>query len=211
MQGKLFILSAPSGAGKTTLMHRVLKELENKVHLERVITYTTKQPRTNEIDGFDYHFISRDTFDELLQQGFFLEYSKAYVDYYGSPASIIEELNKGVSYIIIVDRIGAQDILKKVPDAVTIWIEAPSMEELKLRLISRATETPEKIERRLLRAHQEIDLEKKSPLYAYHMVNDDIEQTVLDLKAIIGAEIAQKTPVFGGKTGTFLTGADTGF
>jgi len=196
MKGTLFLISAPSGAGKTTLVHRVLTDLKNEVVLERVITYTTKEPRAGEKEGRDYHFVSTEQFDQLLAQGFFMEYSKAYTDYYGSPSSILEGLAHGISYLLIVDRVGTQEILKKVPDAVSIWIETPSLEILRQRLEGRATEAPEKIERRLLRAQQEISLEKTDPLFKYHMVNDRLQETVFQLKVIVCQEIRAKRPLF---------------
>ena len=192
MKGKLFIISAPSGAGKTTLIHRVLKELKNEIALERVVTYTTKEPIAGEREGHDYHFVSREAFDQLLAQGFFMEHSKAYVDYYGSPASVLQGLSQGISYILIVDRVGAQDIIKKVPDAVSIWIEAPSLEILKERLVGRGTESPDKVKRRLLRARQEMELEKNSPFYTYHMINNELDKAVFQLKAILRKEILEK-------------------
>lgn len=208
MKGKLFIISAPSGAGKTTLVHRVLKELENEIALERVITYTTKEPRAGEKEGHDYHFVSREEFDQLLKQGFFMEHSKAYVDYYGSPALVIQGLSRGISYILIVDRIGAQDIVKRVPSAISIWIEAPSMEILKMRLTARGTESSEKVERRLFRAQQEIALEKRSPFYMYHMINDELDKAVFDLKAILYHEILEKKSVLLPKSEGFSRSAD---
>src|SRR3990167_4480189 len=125
-----------------------------------------------------------------------MEYSKAYTDYYGSPSSILEGLAHGISYLLIVDRVGTQEILKKVPDAVSIWIETPSLEILRQRLEGRATEAPEKIERRLLRAQQEISLEKTDPLFKYHMVNDRLQETVFQLKVIVCQEIRAKRPLF---------------
>lgn len=196
MKGKLFIISAPSGAGKTTLVHRVLADLENEVTLQRVITYTTKAPRPEEKEGQDYHFVSKEQFDQLLGQGFFMEYSKAYTDYYGSPSCVIEGLSQGTSYILIVDRVGAQEIIKKVPDAILIWIETPSLEILRQRLADRRTDSPERIERRLFRAQQEITLEKTTPLYTYHMVNDLLNEAVSELKAILCQEIGVKRLLF---------------
>lgn len=195
MKGKLFIISAPSGAGKTTLVQKVFSEVKEEIDFEWVVTYTTKVPRAGEKDGRDYHFISREKFDQLLAQGFFMEYSKAYTDYYGSPASVIEGLAQGVSFILIVDRVGAQEIIKKIPDAILVWIEVPSFETLRERLIGRGTDSLEKIERRLFRAKQEVGLEKSHRLYTYHLVNNDLNAAACELKAIIVREIGVKLAI----------------
>ncbi len=192
MKGTLFIISAPSGAGKTTLLHKAFLELKHEMRLERVITYTTKKPRVGEKDGQHYHFVSRKQFDQLLVDGFFMEYSKAYTDYYGSPASVIEGLNQGISYLLIVDRVGAQEIVKKVPNAVLIWIEAPSMADLKERLTRRGTDSEDQMKRRLSRARVEMDLEKKLPLYKHHIINDILALAASQLKAIISHHIQVK-------------------
>ncbi len=198
MKGTLFIISAPSGAGKTTLLHKALLELKHEMRLERVITYTTKVPRLGEKNGLDYHFVPRERFDQLLAQGFFMEYSKAYTDYYGSPACVIEGLDQGISYLLIVDRVGAQEIVKKVPDVVLIWIEAPSLAVLKERLIRRGTDSEAQIERRLSRAQVEMDLEKKLSLYKHHIINDTLALAAFELKAIIKHHIqAKKGPLAG--------------
>ncbi len=192
MKGALFIISAPSGAGKTTLLHKALLELKHEMRLERVITYTTKKPRAGEKDGRDYYFVSREKFDQLLADGFFMEYSKAYTDYYGSPTSVIEGLDQGISYLLIVDRVGAQKIVKKVPDVVMIWIEAPTMAALEERLIRRGTDSEAQIERRLSRAQLEMDLERKLPLYEHYIINDTVALAASQLKAIIRHHIQPK-------------------
>ncbi len=192
MQGTLFIISAPSGAGKTTLIGKVYADLKNLIVIERVITYTTKTPRHGEKEGKDYHFISQERFDELLGEGFFMEYSKAYTDYYGSPSSIIEGLSQGISYLLIVDRVGAQEIIKKVPDVVLIWIKTPSLSELKKRLIGRGADSKGTIERRLIRAQEEMRLEKESPFYTHYILNNTLTEAVGDLKTIIYRNIRKK-------------------
>ena len=198
MKGILFIISAPSGAGKTTLLHAALSDLKHQMRLERVITYTTKKPRVGEKDGQHYHFVPRERFDQLLAQGFFMEYSKAYTDYYGSPACVIEGLNQGISYLLIVDRVGAQEIVKKVSDVVLIWIEAPSLAVLKERLTRRGTDSEDQMKRRLSRAQVEMDLEKKLPLYKHHIINDTLTLASSQLKAIISHHIQIKKGSLGG-------------
>jgi guanylate kinase len=191
MKGTLFIISAPSGTGKTTLVNAVVSELKNEVPLKWVVTYTTKEPRPGDVEGRDYHFVSKQTFDQLLSEGFFMEYSKAYVDYYGSPASVIEGLSKGTSYIMIVDRVGALEIRKRVPDAILIWIEAPNLETLRQRLEQRGTESADKIERRLKRAQEEMDLEKQNSIYTYSLINDELIRAKSELKRIVSTEMSK--------------------
>ena len=193
MNGTLFIISAPSGAGKTTLLQALLKELQQAYSIEKVITYTTKAPRKGEQDGQDYHFVSKDRFEELLKVGFFIEHSKAYVDYYGSPISIKEGLARGVSYLLIVDRVGAQQIKRVLPDAVLFWIEAPSPEVLKRRIVRRGAESSGVVERRMARAGVEMALERKEPLYTHHIVNDLLPETLATMKRLILPNLGPKT------------------
>src|SRR3990167_6495680 len=103
MIGKIFIISAPSGAGKSTLVAATLANLEKEWPIERVVTYTSKNPRNNEVPGQDYHFIKVDEFERRIKQGFFLEWSNAYGTYYGSPRSIVNQVANGYSYIGIID------------------------------------------------------------------------------------------------------------
>jgi guanylate kinase len=190
--GKLFIISAPSGAGKTTLVTKIISALKSQIPIERVITYTTKRPRSGEKNGHDYHFVSRDQFEHFLANNFFMEYSNAYTDYYGSPASVIDGIKRGTSYVLIVDRVGAQKIVKKIPDAVKIWIDAPSLAELEKRLMKRGTDSKDQIKRRLLRAQEEIALEKESPFYDHHIINHNVTQAVCELEGIISGVTEQK-------------------
>src|SRR5581483_10666268 len=110
--GVLFIVSAPSGAGKTTLVNAALGSLKSSHAIERVITYTSRMPREGEIPGVDYHFISELEFQSRIKDGFFLEWSGAYGTYYGTPRGLLEDLEKGHHRILIPDRNGAQKILE---------------------------------------------------------------------------------------------------
>lgn len=191
MAGKLFIISAPSGAGKTSLIAATLKRLQNRWPIERVVTYTTKEPRNNEQDGIDYHFISPADFQKRIDHGFFLEWSTAYQTSYGSPRSIMNERGSGRSFILIIDRVGAERVKEQVDDAILIWIAAPSFKELERRLRHRATENPEQIDRRLKRARVEIELEIENSLYDFTIINDDFMVAQQELEQLIAKKLAE--------------------
>ena len=157
--------------------------------LERVITYSSKVPRPNEQHGRDYHFISREEFELKITQGFFLEWSGAYEENYGSPCHILGQILEEKSFLLIIDRLGAQQILKKYPAAVPIWIYTRSIDDLRSRLISRNTELIEQIERRMNRAKEEILAEINDPLYRYHVLNDDFDQALERIFTIIKREL----------------------
>jgi len=183
--GTLFIISAPSGGGKTTLVNALLADLGPNTPLERIITYTTKQPRAGDVQGKDYHFIDKPDFEKKIKEGYFIEYSDAYDNYYGSPLYIVEQLKAGVSLIGILDRDGAREVKKAYPEAVLIWIAPPSIEELEKRLVSRGSETPESLKSRLGLAIEEISAEKAHPLYAFHVINDDFDRAKQEIAKII--------------------------
>ncbi len=185
--GQIFIISASSGAGKTTLVNELLKRI-NQYPIERVITYTSKIARTNEQNGRDYYFISLEEFKQKIADEFFLEYSTAYGTYYGSSRSILDGIKKGKSYVLIIDRIGAQKVVKRTKGAVLIWIYTKDLGILESRLKKRATENSEQIEKRLAQARYEMDLESKYPLYHYHVLNDDFEVAVTKLEGIVKGE-----------------------
>jgi guanylate kinase len=179
MSGKLFVISAPSGAGKTTLVQHSLERLRESCVISRVVTYTTKEPREGEaVQGVDYHFISQAEFEKKIGEGFFIEWSSAYGHYYGSPSSLVEYMAKGHSFILIVDRAGAGRIKEAIPEAVLIWIYTSSIEVLKKRLIARGGDSPEQIEKRLALAVSEIEQETVRPSYNFHVLNEDFYESV---------------------------------
>lgn len=188
-KNKLFIVSAPSGAGKSSLVAAVLETVGNQHALERVITYTSRQPRAGEVEGVDYHFIASCEFEARIKAGFFIEWSAAYGTYYGTPRYITEGLERDTSYILVIDRIGAGQIVKSIPEAVLIWITVPSLEVLLDRLKGRGTETEEQIMRRMSRAKVEIDEEEKEPFYRYYVINDDFDATKSKVILIILSEL----------------------
>ena len=189
--GKLFIISAPSGAGKTSLVGMVLERVRPHYSIDRVITYTTKAARPGEQSGHDYHFLSPGEFERRIKQGFFLEWSTAYDAYYGSPRSILADIKKGQSYLLILDRAGAQQVVANKVDPVLIWVYTANMAVLRERLAARKTDNPEQIERRLERAKKEVDFEQRKRLYHHHILNDNFDDAVQQLEHIICNEFAR--------------------
>lgn len=174
--GKFFIISAPSGAGKTSLVKEVLKECGKKYNLKRAITYTTRPPREGEIDGEHYHFVSIKEFKEKVDKDYFIEWSTWYDHYYGSPSSLLKEIQEGTSFVAVLDRQGAKDVFSLHPHAILIWITPPSLEELKNRLMIRGEDSQATIENRLRKASIEIEEEESEHFYQYHIINDSYEK-----------------------------------
>lgn len=188
-KGKLFIISAPTGVGKTTLVKEALKRIKETISIKRVVTYTLRTPRKGEVDNVHYNFISTKEFNQKLHDEFFLETSTYHKQNYGSPMSLLDDLEDGKNLILIVDRNGARAALGAVRNAVTIFVSAPSLEIIKQRLVSRGTETQAKISQRLAIAKEDMELETKQPLYCYHIVNDVFENAVEELIHIITSEV----------------------
>ncbi|KKP35860.1 MAG: Guanylate kinase [candidate division TM6 bacterium GW2011_GWF2_32_72] len=173
MGGKIFVISASSGAGKTSLVTEVLKKIGTKHSISRVITYTSRQPRPGDINGIDYHFVTSQEFELKISQDFFIEWSGVYGAYYGSPKHIIDELALGRSFILILDLAGAISVVQKFSQAVSIWIDVPSIEILEQRLVSRGTENIIQIKKRINLAKKEQKDEKKLNFFRHYLINDD--------------------------------------
>jgi len=184
-QGTLFIVSGPSGVGKTTVVTDFLRRYGKEYGVDRSVTYTTKVPRSTEVDGVDYHFITVSEFEQKVEEGFFLEWSGEYGAYYGTPVSVIDDLAVGKSCILVIDRLGAGQIIKKYPHTILIWVQVSSMLLLENRLKSRRTESFEQVQVRLLLAQKEIDQELESPLYRYYVVNDELKVAVQRIFVVI--------------------------
>lgn len=183
-QGRLFVISAPSGAGKTTLLRGLMSSL---TRLKFSVSHTTRTPREGEVDGIDYHFVSRDTFGQMIADDLFLEHAEVHENFYGtSHASIEEELQDGFDVILDIDVQGAA-ILRKNPkvDAAFVFIAPPSLVELERRLRGRGTESEEKVQVRLINARTELE---SSSEYEYLIVNSDVDEATNVLKAIVLAE-----------------------
>lgn len=182
-KGKLFVISGPSGSGKSTVIGRLLKELD-KAYFS--ISATTREPREGERDGVDYHFMKKEEFEKLVEADQLLEYAQFVGNYYGTPAAPVDEkLNAGYDVILDIETQGAEQILSKRPDAVSVFIFPPSFAVLEQRLRMRGTDSEDKIIGRLAQARVEC---KKAEMYNYIIINDRIETACNEVMAIITAE-----------------------
>ncbi len=182
--GQLFILSAPSGAGKTTILKKVMAEITG---LTFSVSHTTRSPRSGEQDGVDYHFVSVDEFQDMQKQDLFLEWAEVHGNFYGtSRPAVLQQLEQGQDVVLDIDVQGAEIIRKSesVP-AVSVFVAPPSLEELERRLRGRGTESDETVELRLQNAAREM---KAAPGYDYLVINDELEQATATLQAVIIAE-----------------------
>lgn len=184
--GRLFVISASSGTGKTTLAHELLKEDKNLV---ASISCTTRPPRPNEQDGKDYFFISKKEFFERKKTNGFLEWANVFGKFYGTPKKEVEEqLRRGKDMLLLIDVQGAKKVKKTRPDAVFIFLAPPSKEELKKRLEKRGTESKQEIDRRYRVATKELVELNDLKLCDYRIVNRYIPRALEVLKGIIRAE-----------------------
>lgn len=182
MQGVLYVVAAPSGAGKTSLVKALLK---NDSGIRLSVSTTTRAPRPGEINGKDYHFVSREIFVEMTGRGEFLESAEVYGNFYGTSQSwIAGEIAQGHDILLEIDWQGAAQVKKYFPEAVTIFIVPPSLNALRNRLLNRAQDSQEIIERRLAAACDDISHAME---FEYIIVNDDFDQALLDLTAVIKA------------------------
>ena len=185
--GLIFIISAPSGTGKTTLVRRVVEELAD---LQFSVSYTTRQPRLNEREGGDYHFVSPAAFQEMVDRGQFLEWAEVLGNRYGTTLKDVETLrSEGVDLILDIDTQGARRVLDKLDRTVSIYVLPPSLRSLRERLVSRGLDSLEMIEYRL--AHARKDMEEAHG-YDYVIVNEMIDDAAETLKAIVVAERCRK-------------------
>lgn len=181
--GTLFIITAPSGAGKTSLVNQLLKEVPN---LEVSISYTTRPKRPKEQEGVAYHFVDNDTFNRMLRQNVFLEHAVVFSHQYGTSKDWVKQkLNAGIDVILEIDWQGAQQVKKLEPNAVLIFIMPPSQKVLRERLVNRAQDEPDVIETRLKALREEMS---HCHEFDYLVVNDDFQTALFELKTIIQAE-----------------------
>ena len=181
--GLLLVLSAPSGAGKTTLAHKLLATEANGSFS---VSYTTRAPRGKEKDGVDYHFVDEPAFRKMIDRAELLEWAQVHGSLYGSHKSTVDEARAGKLVAFDIDVQGGNQIKAKHPEAVSIFILPPSMAELERRLRERKTDSDEVIRRRLIAARQEI--ESGCATYDYLLVNEDLEKAFDDLCSIVRAE-----------------------
>ncbi|MEY3220634.1 MAG: hypothetical protein RIT27_1991 [Pseudomonadota bacterium] len=180
MKGILFIISAPSGAGKTSLVKSLL---DNDPQLQVSISYTTRSPRPQETHGIHYHFVTLSSFQEMLEKGVFLEHAKVFDNYYGTSQIWLEQqLELGKDIILEIDWQGAQQVRAKMPKAVSIFILPPSKESLEQRLRNRAQDSEETIARRLKDAVSDMSHYNE---FDYVVINDDFNRALQDLQSII--------------------------
>jgi len=182
-EGILFVVSAPSGAGKTTLCKAITGSLENLTHS---ISYTTRQPRPGEADGRDYYFISQKRFEEMIQAGDFAEHARVHSHFYGTSKRVLQDMvREGVDVILDIDTQGARQIRSSAAKAIFIFIMPPSMEILEERLRNRKSDHEEEIQRRMRRAADEI---RDYTMYDYIIINRDFERALSELRSIVAAE-----------------------
>lgn len=180
LPGNLFILSAPSGAGKSSLINAILGK---HADMQLSVSHTTRAPRAGEQDGVHYHFVSVDTFKQLIAEGVFLEWAEVFGNYYGtSKAAIADQLSRGIDVFLDIDWQGAQQIRPQVPGVISVFILPPSVAELEKRLQGRGTDSAEVIAKRMLQAKSEIS---HFPEYDYVLVNDDFQQCLRQFEAVV--------------------------
>jgi guanylate kinase len=182
-EGLLFVVSAPSGAGKTSLCRALTGSLENLTHS---ISYTTRRPRPMEIDGRDYYFVTEDRFRDMVKAGDFAEWAQVHSNYYGTSKRLLDEMmGEGIDVILDIDTQGARQIKEKYLRAVFIFILPPSIEILEERLRNRRSDDEEEIRKRMQRARDEI---RDYRMYDYIIVNRDFERALSELRSIVIGE-----------------------
>ncbi|MET0015843.1 guanylate kinase [Oscillibacter sp.] len=182
-KGKTFIISGPSGVGKSTVLKALL---EKRPDLYFSVSATTREPRPGEVDGVHYRFMDVDTFRQRIAEDAFLEYAEYVGNFYGTPKKYVDEaMDAGRDVILDIEIQGALQVCSKRTETVRIFIAPPSWAELERRLTERGTDSPEKVEKRLLRAKVEF---QTAHTYDYFVINDTVETAVAELDAILTAE-----------------------
>lgn len=180
-KGLLIVLSGPSGVGKGTILKEVMKDESLKLAFS--ISMTTRGKREGEVDGVNYFYVTRDEFEQAVRDGKMLEYAEFVGNYYGTPLEYVEKLrNEGTNVILEIEVQGCLQVQEKEPDALTIFIVPPSMEELENRIRGRKTEAEEIIQQRLAKAESEMEMLNK---YKYVVCNDDVELAADIISVII--------------------------
>jgi guanylate kinase len=191
-QGRLYVVAAPSGAGKTSLV-KALMEREPRIQFS--VSYTTRKPRPNEIPGRDYHFVSAERFQEMIANNEFLENARVFDNCYGTGVRTVQEaLSNGEELLLEIDWQGARQVRARIPEACSIFILPPSRHALELRLRGRSTDSDEVIQRRLRDAAQDLGHWTE---FDYVVINDRFEQAIEDLQAIVenrGSHLVAQRP-----------------
>jgi guanylate kinase len=191
-QGRLYVVAAPSGAGKTSLV-KALMEREPRIQFS--VSYTTRKPRPNEIPGRDYHFVSAERFQEMIANDEFLEHARVFDNCYGTGVRTVQEaLRNGEELLLEIDWQGARQVRARIPEACSIFILPPSRQALELRLKGRSTDSDQVIQRRLRDAAEDLGHWTD---FDYVVINDRFEQAVEDLQAIVegrGSRLVAQRP-----------------
>ncbi len=184
--GKLVVISAPSGTGKTTVVKRLLEKIPNIV---ASVSFTTRPMRENEQEGIDYFFVNKKRFEAMVDNDQFIEYATVFGNYYGTQKeSLSRNLKKGINVILEIDWQGAQQVKQKMPSCITIFLIPPSKEVLLSRLKNRGTDTKEEIENRFSQAVSDLN---ESNMFDYVLVNDRIEVAVKNIALCIEGNLNQ--------------------
>ncbi len=202
-EGILFVVSAPSGAGKTTLCQAITSSLENLTHS---ISYTTRQPRPGEIDGRDYFFVSEQRFREMVGAGDFAEHAQVHANSYGTSKRVLNDMvRQGIDVILDIDTQGARQIREHYGGGVFIFIMPPSLAILEERLRNRRSDRDEDIRRRMRRAVDEI---RDYTLYDYVIVNRDFDRALSELRSLVVAERSRTRLINSGWVDDLLRAAE---
>jgi len=181
--GKLFVISGPSGAGKSTIVRALRERVEG---LGYSISHTSRKGRSTEKDGIDYHFVDNKRFEEMIEEGAFVEWAKVYDDYYGTSfASLNSQTDSGLDVALDLDAQGAKNIKGHFENSISVYVLPPSLEILEKRLRKRATDRASVIEARMEKALGEI---RKAGWYEYIIINDDLENAVREMESLIRSE-----------------------
>jgi guanylate kinase len=183
MQGTLFVVSAPSGAGKTSLVKALIESTPN-IHVS--VSHTTRTQRPGEVNGVNYHFVTQDGFTAMLNDNAFLEHAQVFGNLYGtSKHTVADKLKAGVDVVLEIDWQGAQQIRRQMPDAVSIFILPPSREVLEQRLLGRGQDPVEVIRKRMSQANEQISHHVE---FDYLIINDNFDKALKEMQAIVLAQ-----------------------
>jgi len=183
MKGKLFVMSGPSGTGKSTVVNAVTRKYGN---LHFSVSATTRAPREGEVDGREYYFVTRERFLEMAENGQLLEHARYVDNFYGTPAAPLEEaMDRGVDCLLDIEPQGALQVRANRPDAVLIFLAPPSLEVLEKRLRGRGDTAPEAIEKRLNQARWELS---QADRYDYIIINENEKEAAKELLSVMTAE-----------------------
>ncbi|BDU67492.1 MAG: hypothetical protein TYPL_1450 [Candidatus Tyloplasma litorale] len=187
-KGKLVIYCGPSGVGKGTVASKFINESEFKFKFS--VSATTRKKRENEKDGVNYHFLSKETFEKWIEEDKFIEYAKFADNYYGTPIEPLNNwINEGFNVFIEIEIAGVIQIVKKVPEAITLFLAPPSIDELEKRLRNRDTETEVEIKKRMQTAINELELSENKFLFKYRFINDNVDRVSEEIKRVLRLEL----------------------